>query len=213
MKPTRFGLWGLLPATMLGLLIAGCKPSAETGSAIGPGNVDLGPPATDAPPADGTLSPEGGPRLGSTSLEVVDAAGYQSVLDNHRGKVVLVDFWATWCVPCRQGFPHTVELSRAYADDGLAVISVSLDDPDESKDAALEFLQEQHADFTNLISSLGSGTESVEAFDIDGGGVPHYKLYDREGALIRKFSSDGQSAIDPATVEAAVREALGLPAE
>lgn len=211
-----------LCATLLAVLIAGCKPPAgpESESATASGTIDGAAGATDtSPPAGGSkpdadlATPDGGPQLGSTTLDVVDAAGYQAVLDQHKGKVVLVDFWATWCIPCRQKFPHSVELARKYADDGLAVISVAIDDPDASQEDAAAFLQEQHADFPNLISGLGAGSASMEAFDIDGGALPHYKLYNREGGLIKKFVTDDQNEIEPAQVETAVREALGLAAE
>src|SRR5688572_18937744 len=58
------------------------------------------------------------------SLQAADADEYQRTLEKHRGKVVLVDFWATWCAPCVKQFPHTVGLERKYKDRGLAVISV-----------------------------------------------------------------------------------------
>ena len=208
-------------ATLFALLIAGCKPAAspESQSQTGAGPIDgaatasNASPTADHPPTQHEPPTSGGPQLGSATLDVVDAAGYQAVLDKQNGKVVLVDFWATWCIPCRQKFPHNVELARKYADKGLAVISVSMDDPDTSKEDALTFLQQQHADFPNLMSSLGAGSASMEAFDIDGGALPHYKLYSRQGALIKKFVTDDKNEVESAQVEAEVRKALGLAAE
>jgi len=49
-------------------------------------------------------------------------------LANYRGKVVLLDFWATWCTPCRGEIPHFVELQNTYAEQGLQVIGISMDD-------------------------------------------------------------------------------------
>jgi thiol-disulfide isomerase/thioredoxin len=138
------------------------------------------------------------------TLQIVDKAGFAEVLAKHRGRVVLVDFWATWCEPCVELFPHTVELHRRLADRGLVVISMSLDDPDNEQ-AVQKFLIEQGATFENYLSQYGTGSESSEAFDLTG--VPHLKLYDREGRLHKTFPAPGQS-IDPSEIDRAVEELL-----
>lgn len=72
----------------------------------------------------------------------------------NRGKVVLIDFWANFCLPCKKAFPHTVELHRKFEKKGLAVISVALDsleDNAEVKDHILTFLKKQNATFTNIL--------------------------------------------------------------
>ena len=124
-------------------------------------------------------------KLQDVKLQVVDAEGYRKVLEKHRGKVILVDFWATWCLPCLKHFPHTVELNRRFSDQGLAVISLSIDDSVEKK-TVREFLAMQGATFDNLLSKFGTGTESLEAFNMRGG-VPLFKLYDRQGKLRYQF--------------------------
>ena len=63
-------------------------------------------------------------------FHAVDRAGYDAAIAKHRGKVVLVDFWATWCLPCVEQLPHTLELGQQMADRGLAVVTVSCDEPD-----------------------------------------------------------------------------------
>lgn len=52
-------------------------------------------------------------------------------LSAYRGKIVLLDFWATWCEPCREEIPHFVELQNKYRDQGLQIIGVSMDDEPE----------------------------------------------------------------------------------
>ena len=54
--------------------------------------------------------------------ELNDLDGKQVKLSDFKGKVVILDFWATWCVPCRVEIPHFVELQKGYADRGLAVV-------------------------------------------------------------------------------------------
>src|SRR5687768_944052 len=80
-----------------------------------------------------------------------DAKDLQAMVDGHKGEVVFVDFWATWCGPCVEGFPHTVELSQKYKDQGLATIAVCFD---ELKDEARvrQFLVEKNAHFQHLLS-------------------------------------------------------------
>jgi thiol-disulfide isomerase/thioredoxin len=59
---------------------------------------------------------------------LVDAQGFQKILEQHRGKPLLVNFWATWCEPCRDEYPMLNELAKQYAPKGLQVIGVSMDD-------------------------------------------------------------------------------------
>ena len=160
------------------LLLAGCTPSSPSA-------------APEEEPVE-------------VSLRVVDKAAFDQALQQYRGRVVLVDFWATWCPPCIELFPHAVDLHRRLADRGLAVVSVSLDDPG-NKEAVLKFLVGKGARFNNFVSQYGSGTESFEVFDV--GSLPCCKLYDREGKLRRSFSSVN-SPIDPDEIDRAVEELL-----
>ena len=69
-----------------------------------------------APPADPAL---------------IDRQGYRDLLARYRGKPLVVNFWATWCEPCRDEYPALNELARKYAPQGLVVIGISLDDDGE----------------------------------------------------------------------------------
>lgn len=142
-------------------------------------------------------------------VDQIDKAGFESLIMTIPGKVVLVDFWATWCPVCRDNFPHTVELSRKYAPKGLVVISLACDDAQDS-DQVLAFLKENGATFRNLRAAHGSDERTFEEFAITGGALPHFKLYDRKGKLRKTFASDPdadeQFTLDD--VEAAVVEVL-----
>ena len=125
----------------------------------------------------------------SNSIKLVraDAKALNELVAAHRGKVVLVDYWATWCLPCVENFPHTVELAKQHKDRGLATIAVSFDlFEDETK--VRDFLAKLGADFDNLISSHNSvGQQAWQDFDI--GPLPEYRLYDRKGKLKHKWES------------------------
>ncbi len=60
--------------------------------------------------------------------EIIDAQAYQKLIEQYRGKPVLVNFWATWCEPCRDEYPMLNELAKLYAPQGLKVVGVSMDD-------------------------------------------------------------------------------------
>jgi thiol-disulfide isomerase/thioredoxin len=133
-------------------------------------------------------------------IQVVDLEEYNAVIGKHRGKVVLVDCWATWCGPCKEQFPHTVQLGRQHADRGLAVVSMSFNDPDQQPEVAT-FLEQQNAGFDHLISKFGASVESFVKFEIEGSALPYYKLYDRSGKLRYQFSGDNTDLKDVLKIE------------
>ncbi len=137
-----------------------------------------------------------------------------AAIKKHKGQVVLVDFWATWCIPCIKNFPHTVEWQKEYGDKGLAVISVSMDDPEEETQepakSVLDFLKNQNATFTNFQSKLGGDEDAMKAFDVAGGAIPFYKIYDKTGKLTKTFGVDPCNPFGPEDIEAAIKQALGL---
>ena len=150
--------------------------------------------------------PASPPSASRPPLRTIDAPGLARLLDQHRGQVVLVDFWATWCEPCLKLFPHTADLQRRLRGRGLAVITVSLDDPADGQ-SVRKFLDQGGAVTENFLSSYGVGPEAMTAFGIADGALPHVRIYDAEGKLRRTFSSGGK-AIDPKEIEVAVERLL-----
>ena len=180
----------IVPAAMLIALIAGCEESVNAPSATNGPAPDAVP--TAANPA--ALKPE------QINLKVGDEKALEELIASHKGEVVFVDYWATWCHPCVEYFPHTVEMSRKYKDRGLAVIAVSFDDIEEEAKAR-GYLADQGVEFENLLSSYGQGSAAFEGFDISN--VPHFRLYDREGKLIHKWDEE------PVDAEEKIEAALG----
>jgi thiol-disulfide isomerase/thioredoxin len=127
------------------------------------------------------------------------------VVKAQRGKVVVVDVWADFCVPCKREFPNLVRLNERYAADGLVCISVSVDDA-AKHDAALAFLTRQKATFANY--RLTDKAEVWQkAWKISG--PPTVFVFDRSGRRAAKFDSEDENK--PFTydeVEALVRKLL-----
>ncbi|MBN1911533.1 MAG: TlpA family protein disulfide reductase [Pirellulales bacterium] len=165
----------------LAFLLSGCDP-------------------TDAPPQ---RQPADAAR--SVPVTLIDRAGFAEVLARHRGKVVFVDYWATWCPACVERFPHTVELAERLSDRGLVVVAVSLNDPDEIE-SVRAFLARRHARFENYLSRHGPGPASADAFHLTGA-LPEFHLHDRHGHLHRRF--DGAS--DPSDMNQAIEALLARP--
>jgi thiol-disulfide isomerase/thioredoxin len=152
-------------------------------------------PAPDSVPAKTakSLTPE------KVSLVQGDQHTLERMIAAHKGSVVFVDYWATWCHPCVEYFPHTVEMHRNYKDQALVVIAVSFDDLEEEAKARA-YLADQGADFENLISNLGQGPAAFEGFGIEN--VPHFRLYDRNGKLVQKWDEE------PVDLEEKIKAAL-----
>src|SRR5208283_4320507 len=118
-------------------------------------------------------------------LKTVKYAALGDIIRQLRGKVVIVDFWADTCVPCKREFPHLVEVHKKYAAEGFAAISVALDDPGNQvvREKLLKFLRGQRATFTNLV--LDEKPEFWQE-QLDISAVPAVFVFDREGKY-RKF--------------------------
>jgi thiol-disulfide isomerase/thioredoxin len=191
------------------LALAGCadEKHTPTGKAANDGTA-----AKEASAAQAESSAVAGRESAVAPLEitVVDKAGFQKAIEAHRGQVVLVDYWATWCAPCVKQFPHTVELWHKHRDEGLVVIALSLDEPDEV-DGVRKFLTDKDATFENLISKIGSGETAADEFDFDGA-LPHYVVYDRDGKLAARLSpSDPTINFRPELIDEAVAQQLAAP--
>ena len=154
----------------------------------------------------GSQRPAARPLVSASPLVAVDRAGFDLVIAENEGKVVLVDFWASWCPPCQYAFPHTVALYTENRERGLQVVSVSLDSAADAQKAQ-QFLDSVGASFENLICTEEN---AIASFDIPDA-IPYYTLYDRQGRLRYRFSpmfTDGVRGETPASIDRRVEELL-----
>ena len=119
-------------------------------------------------------------------------------LTDYEGKVVVLDFWASWCVPCRRSFPWMNEMQEKYGDDGLVVIAVNLDN--EVADAE-KFLQRYPAKF---LIAYDHDRELAYKYEVQA--MPSSYLIGRDGAVLEQHL--GFKVANTATYEAAIVAAL-----
>jgi len=158
--------------------------------------------------AEQAKSKSAAPQGAADDPAVIDASGYVEILARHRGKPVMVNFWATWCEPCREEYPMVNELARAYSPKGLVVIAVSLDD-DSAMAPLRAFLAQKKPVFTNYRKKPGNDERFINSVDVKwSGAVPATFFYAADGRLAAKLV--GEFTRD--TFEKALREKLGLSA-
>jgi len=101
---------------------------------------------------------------------------FQNLISSHKGKVIYLDFWASWCGPCRKSFPWLNDMQQKYQQQGLVVISVNVDN---QKSLAEEFLNDTPANFTVFYDPKG---KVARKFKLKG--MPSSYLIDRLGEIV-----------------------------
>jgi thiol-disulfide isomerase/thioredoxin len=120
----------------------------------------------------------GPPVQGAVSPTLRDLSGAPHGLDEHRGGIVVLNFWATWCLPCREEMPIFREISRRYASRGVAVIAASTDEAG-SRDAVAAFARELDLSFPVLI---GAGVDDMRRLGL-GDALPATAILDPDGGV------------------------------
>jgi peroxiredoxin len=109
------------------------------------------------------------------NFTLTDLSGKTWTLRDLRGKVVVVNFWATWCPPCRKEMPDLETLYQRFAAQGLVILGIS----DEEAGKVKPFIEQQKITYPSL---LDPGRKVNEQFQIDG--IPKTFIYDREGKIV-----------------------------
>lgn len=130
-----------------------------------------------------------------------DGMGKQITLAQQQGKVVYLDFWASWCGPCRQSFPWMNEMLGKYQSQGLEIIAVNLDSKREDAD---KFLAKIPAEFTVLYESSGA---TPTAYGVKG--MPTSFLIDGNGQILSQHAGFNSAHEDE--LESAIQHALEKP--
>lgn len=151
-------------------------------------------------PADSVEDLRGQPAPDFTLKSV---QGKKVSLKDFKGSVVLLDFWAVWCGPCKSSLPFLEGLAAKYRKKGFAVVGLHVDDRMPLLDEVKQFLRENKVRYTNLVSTF----EVDEAFQVYS--MPTSFLIDRDGTF-HSVHVGFHPVRTPPILEAHVREALGI---
>jgi thiol-disulfide isomerase/thioredoxin len=195
------------------LVAAGCgsrngdevAEGEASGSAVSAAEVPISPPSGDrrvTVSSDAVIElaeaphPEGFPSARDFTLPSL--AGDMIKLSDFKGQVVILDFWATWCGPCRREIPHFIELREEYGDDGLAIVGIALDRQGQSK--VEPFARQMKMNYPTLLDPTQVAAQIYGPIQ----GIPTTYVIDREGYVRQRLVGYR----DKATFERIVQDLL-----
>jgi len=173
-RPSRKATWLAMGAVALALGLIWLAPG------IGDSHIDESSPSALEHPGE----PEDAEATGKPArldFTLKDMNGVDVSLESFKGKVILLNFWATWCGPCRAEIPSLVELQQQYADD-LVVLGLSVDDTAEK---LLPYAAEFKMNYPVLV---GNGREDVQEAFGPLYGIPVTVIIGRDGRIAKKHS-------------------------
>ena len=163
-------------------------------------------PVISNPPTGTTypMPPTGTMSLANMGWQLSD--GKRSIFSDYKGKVLILDLYATWCVPCRDSVPHLIGLQKKFEDQGLAVVGLNVGGPGDEQEVPA-FAKEFGIQYTlakpddDLVSFLMSDSDAI----------PQTFVFDRQGQLVQRFVGFGS---DTGTyMDGAIETALKTPAQ
>ena len=146
----------------------GCMIKRVQDAKAAPAKVPAKTTAAQAEPKVGTLKP----------------ADFNKFKDSARGKVLVLNFWATWCGPCVAEFPELVALDAKYRDKGVKLVGITADDPDDVQPKVIPFIKKQKVKFDIVLQDTEDPQEMFDKINKDWPGVlPATFVYDKQGNL------------------------------
>lgn len=125
-----------------------------------------------------------GQSFDSTEVKSIDQNKLNSIIENREGKLLLINIWATWCVPCREEFPDLVELSQHYQNE-LDVIAISVDFTEDIQTKIKPFLKKNEVEFPVYIAGFEKDEQLINYFSKKwNGAIPATFIYDKKGKQV-----------------------------
>jgi len=180
-------------------VLAACNSNDLSSSNTSKSPVASGPPGTALP-----MPPTNGGTINNLGWTL--EGGKRSVFSDFKGKVLVLDFYATWCDPCRRSVPHLIEVQKKYEQQGLHVIGLNVGGPDDEAKVP-EFAKEFGIQYT-----LAQPDEELVTFlfgSIDA--IPQTFVFDRQGQLAERLIGYGENGGQ--RIDSAVEAALKSPAQ
>ncbi len=183
---------------VLMFIVAGCKkkepePTQQTAQVQVEAEEKPTKPALDKTPPEPAREP-------APSFTLQDLNGKQVSLSDFKGKVVILDFWATWCPPCVKEIPHFIELHEQYKDRGFAMVGISLDHQGIS--VVKSFVQKNQVNYPILMTD-GRVDKAYGGIT----SIPTTFVIDSAGNIRQKYVGYRDKAIFEADIKALLEEA------
>lgn len=141
------------------------------------------------------------------STRAVNAEEMQALLKRDGTRPLLVNFWATWCDPCREEFPDLIKIDKQYHPKGLDFIAISLDDLPDLKTAVPKFLREMRATMPNYLLNVSDPEPAIKSVDPRwDGALPATFLYNSKGEVIYKHFGRVNTAELRAAIEKVMKD-------
>lgn len=178
-------------------------PSAPTNSGPAPAS-SAAPRSKSVPPSRSALITL---PVSVTEAEMKAVSGAPIKLSKYAGKAMIINLWATWCGPCRLEVPELVKLHKEFRAQGLEVIGLSTESPEESSDKVKRFVQDFDVSYRigwvtyDVVVTLMQGTDSI----------PQSFVIGRDGRVIKRFVGFNPTTTPP-QIRLAVEEALNAKA-
>ncbi|MCX6175392.1 MAG: TlpA disulfide reductase family protein [Ignavibacteriales bacterium] len=114
------------------------------------------------------------------TVETIDKTKLTKLIKDRKGKILFLNLWATWCVPCREEFPSIVKLADEMKD--VEFVGISIDFPDEVDSKIIPFLKSNKVNFTNYVNGFSGDEELINALDKKwNGALPATFIFDTKG--------------------------------
>lgn len=147
--------------------------------------------------------------------ELKSVRGAPIKLGNYAGKVLVVNFWATWCGPCRLETPELVQLHKEYKSQGVEMIGLSTENPEASAESVRSFVKDFNVDYqigwaTSEVASslmLAATTDVAQTFVRGRDAIPQSFVVSREGRIVKRFIGFNQMS-SPPQLKQAIEDAL-----